>query len=202
MSYFGSGTDSPRANLNRKSITNLGVTRHRLHFTRLRIDPKRVRAAFTLQATTMAPQMAQESGPLHSTTTTSRSASAGTPRIPSSRRSSRISAIASRKLLIASCLVCPCPLAPGTSGQYAIYHVPSCSITAVNSFRIKYLASRVWRERHRIQAYVAEQRSAIPVVPHRHAPRHVGQGSGQRIIENRPLACVKLGDRAAGRYGA
>jgi hypothetical protein len=54
---------------------------------------------------------------LHSTITTSRRASGGTPRSASARRSSRLSAIASTRLVRASSLVLPWPLAPGTSGQ-------------------------------------------------------------------------------------
>jgi hypothetical protein len=40
------------------------------------------------------------------------------------------------RLFNAAVLVRPCPLAPGISGQYATYHRPSRSTTAVNSFRI------------------------------------------------------------------
>ena len=49
-----------------------------------------------------------------------------------SRLCARTSAIASR--------VSPCPLAPGTSAQYPIYHGPCCSTIAVNSCAYLYSA--------------------------------------------------------------
>ena len=66
---------------------------------------------------------------------TSRMASLGTPRRPSSRRSSSSRSIASAKLSRASSLVLPCPLAAGISGQEAMYQSSPHSMTAVNSLR-------------------------------------------------------------------
>ena len=85
----------------------------------------------------MQPQLSEQVSSFHSRATVSRIASAGTPRKPSSRRSCRIRAMASRRFCRHSSTVSPCPLAPGISGQYAQYP-PSdaCSITAVNSFRM------------------------------------------------------------------
>ena len=81
------------------------------------IRPQRMSRALSLQVATVPAQVSHESAALHSTTTVSRSAPAGTPRRPSSRRSFRINAMASRRLRRASLLVRPCPLAPGISGQ-------------------------------------------------------------------------------------
>lgn len=58
----------------------------------------RVRTAFSLQVASMAAKVTQEVTSLHPTTTFSRTASRGSDRRPSRRRSSRIRAIASDKL--------------------------------------------------------------------------------------------------------
>jgi hypothetical protein len=85
----------------------------------------------------MQPQMPEQVSSFHSRATVSRIASAGTPRKPSSRRSCRIKAMASRRFCRHSSTVSPCPLAPGISGQYAQYPPSDArSITAVNSFRM------------------------------------------------------------------
>jgi hypothetical protein len=73
---------------------------------------------------------------LHPTTTSSWPASGGSERSDSSRRCSRMSAMASRRLSRHSSRDLPWPLAPGTSAQYATYHGPSCSMIAVNSLRM------------------------------------------------------------------
>ena len=122
--------------LSREIVGDLTVTRHGLNCTSLRIGPERMRATLSLEAAPMPAQMYQEAAALHSTTTVSRRASGGIARRPSVRRSSSISAIASERLSFAPSFVCPCPFAPGTSGQYAMYHSPSRSITAVNSLCI------------------------------------------------------------------
>jgi hypothetical protein len=113
----------------------------RLHGTSCGIAPQRVRSPLALQITSMLSEVLQKSAPLHSTITVSRSASAGTPRSESSRLSSKISAMASAKLVRASSFDRPCPLAPGISGQYAMYQSPSRSMMAVNSLRIGTLHS-------------------------------------------------------------
>lgn len=79
----------------------------------------------------MQTQVSQQVAKLHSIVTMSRSASGGRPRRASSRRSSRMSEMASATLLRASSFVLPCPLAPGTSGQFATNHSPSRSIITV-----------------------------------------------------------------------
>lgn len=56
------------------------------------IAPERMRGAFTFQAAAVAAQVLQQAAALHFTITVPRSASGGTPRKPSSRRSARISA--------------------------------------------------------------------------------------------------------------
>ena len=62
-------------------------------------------------------------------------ASGGSARVDSSRRKSRISVMASRRLSRHDSRVRPWPLAPGTSAQQAINQGPSCSTIAVNSLR-------------------------------------------------------------------
>src|ERR1041384_501866 len=80
--------------------------------------------------------MCQQRTAFHCTMTISRIASGGAARNASSRRSSRMSAMASIRFCRHSSMVCPCPFAPGTSGQVAMYQSPSCSINAVNSLCI------------------------------------------------------------------
>ena len=80
----------------------------------------------------MPSKMAQQDASLHATVTVSCSASAGSPRSASSRRSRRISSMALAKFSRASSFVRPCPFAPGTSGQYAICQLSSRSKMAVN----------------------------------------------------------------------
>lgn len=83
---------------------------------------------------------------LHPTTTSSCWASGGTERSDSSRRYCRISVMAARKFARHSSRVLPCPLAPGTSAQYATCHSPSRSMTAVNSFRMSAFYSPIKAE--------------------------------------------------------
>src|SRR5712691_8005530 len=100
-----------------KAVGDLRVPRHRLHRTSLGIAPQGMGTSLTLEVTPVPPQMLEQTAPLHPTMTVSRMASGGTPRKPSSRRSARISAMASARLSRASSGVWPCPLAPGISRQ-------------------------------------------------------------------------------------
>ena len=83
--------------------------------------------------------MAKQGALFHPRVTVSRIASGGVPRRASSRRSCKMRAIASARLLLASSCVLPCPFATGISGQYAINHSSSCSMIAVNSLGIAHL---------------------------------------------------------------
>jgi hypothetical protein len=87
----------------------------------------------TLKITAMSPKVPKKRSTLHSMTTTSFIASGGIPLNESSLRSSIIKLIASVRLFRHSSIVLPCPLAPGISGQYAMYQSSSFSIIAVNS---------------------------------------------------------------------
>ena len=131
LGYGQSATD-----LSGKNVGNLGVPRHRFDRSRRRVGPQRVRSPFAFQVASVLSKMAKQVAPLHPTMTFSRLADAGTPRRPSFRRSSRMSAIALDKLFSAAAFVRPCPLAPGISGQYAMCQRPERSTTAVNSFRM------------------------------------------------------------------
>jgi hypothetical protein len=95
------------ANLARQLVGNLSMARDRLDGTSVGVSPKGVGPTFPLKITTMLPEMQKQRASFHDSTTVSRSASTGTPRKESSRRSSRISAIDSAKLSRASCLVRP-----------------------------------------------------------------------------------------------
>jgi hypothetical protein len=85
-----------------KAVGDLRVPRHRLHRTGLGIAPQGMGTALTLEVTPVPPQMLEQTAPLHPPMTVSRIASGGTPRKPSSRRSARISAMASARLSRAS----------------------------------------------------------------------------------------------------
>jgi hypothetical protein len=124
------------ADLASEVVADLCVPRHGLCGASGGIGPQRMGGTFTFEDTPMTPQVQQEGAALHVRTTVSLSASGGTARRPSVRRSSKINAIACRRLSRASSLVCPCPLAPGISGQYAMVQAPSRSNTAVNSLCI------------------------------------------------------------------
>jgi len=63
-----------------------------------RVGPEGVGTSLALQDAAVLAQVLEQGAPLHLTVTVSRSASAGTPRRPSSRRSSRISAMAPARL--------------------------------------------------------------------------------------------------------
>ena len=80
--------------------------------------------------------IALQVGSVSDTVTVSQTASAGTPRSPSARRSSRISWMAAARLSRLSAALCPCPFAPGISGDQATNHSPSRSMTAVNWLRM------------------------------------------------------------------
>ena len=129
-----------------KHVRDLCMARHGFYGAGRRIHPKGMRATLALEHASVLPQVAKQRAALHSTVTVSRSASGGRPRRPSSRRSSRISAIASAKLARASSFVRPWPFAPGISGQYAMTQSPSRSKTAVNSLRISDLVSTLPRQ--------------------------------------------------------
>jgi hypothetical protein len=66
-----------------------------------------MRPSFSLEVGAVAAKVLQEAVSFHLTITVSYSASGGTPRKPSSRRSARISAIASARLFRVSSLVRP-----------------------------------------------------------------------------------------------
>ncbi len=100
-----------------EAVRDLRVPRHRLNRAGLWIAPQGMGTPLTLEVTPVPPQMLEQTAPLHPTMTVSRMASGGTPRKPSSRRSARISAMASTRLSRASSGVRPCPLAPGISRQ-------------------------------------------------------------------------------------
>ena len=101
-----SGAESPRQTF-RASASDISLWRGTAHSAARGVRPQRVRATLALQVTTVPSQMAQEVASLHPTMTFSRTASRGSPRSPSRRLSSRISAIASAKLRRASALLKP-----------------------------------------------------------------------------------------------
>ena len=74
-----------------ETVGELGMARHGLNRSSGRVEPQRVSSAFPLQHAAVPAQMPQQAAALHaartSTTIVSRSASSGTPRNPSSRRS-------------------------------------------------------------------------------------------------------------------
>ena len=93
--------------LESEDVGYLRVPRHRLNSTGLWIAPQGMGTSLTLEVTPVPPQMLEQTAPLHTTMTVSRMASGGTPRKPSSRRSARISAMASTRLSRASSGVWP-----------------------------------------------------------------------------------------------
>jgi len=102
------GDREPATDLACQLVGDLRVSGHGFHFSRSGIRPKRVRPAFSLQYASVPAQVFQPGRPFHPSETTSLMASAGTPRKPTSSRSSRINSIASAKLYLASSLVRPC----------------------------------------------------------------------------------------------
>ena len=120
-SSTGSSTDlrhrESAADLPNQHVRDLRVPRHRFDGSRRGVGPKGVRPPLSLQVTAVLPEVTEQIATLHPTTTFSRLADAGTPRRPSLRLSSRISAIALDKLFRAAALVRPWPFAPGISGQ-------------------------------------------------------------------------------------
>ncbi len=107
----------PQAVLVSQPVRELAVMRNSLNLIASRVEPQGIGTALSLKTAAGLSQTLQEDSAFHSSVTVSHSASAGTPRSASSRRSSRISAIAPARLRRASSFVCPCPLAPGISGQ-------------------------------------------------------------------------------------
>jgi len=95
------------ADLAREMIGDLLMSWNRLDVTGEGIAPELVFFTLALQKTAISAQMAEELFLFHSTTTVSRVAPAGTPRRASSRRSSRMSAIASPRFVRASSRVRP-----------------------------------------------------------------------------------------------
>ena len=109
-----SGTDKPRQIFRASTFGNLLVTRDGFRRSGRRVRPKRVAPALPLQVAPVAAKVLQERVQFHAATSTVvRSASDGTPRKPSSRRSSRISAMASERLLSASSRVRPLSVGTG-----------------------------------------------------------------------------------------
>lgn len=117
----------------RKQVGNLGVARDGFAPAGLRVLPKSMLFTFSAQHAAVSPKMPEERLALHPMMSNSCFASGGRARMDSSLRCSRIRAIASRRSARHSSDDLPCPLAPGTSAQYATYHGPSRSIIAVNS---------------------------------------------------------------------
>jgi hypothetical protein len=136
-SFAKLGHRKAAANFSPKQIGYLGMAWHSFHLSGLGIAPQGMCATFALQVTAVQSEMAQERLTLHWMVTVSHSASAGAPRRPSSRRSSRISCMAALKLSRHSSTVRPCPFAPGISGDHPTNQSPSRSMMAVNSFRME-----------------------------------------------------------------
>jgi hypothetical protein len=86
------------ADLPAKLIGDLGVPRYGLDLTRQRVDTQGMATALALELAPVTAKVTQEIAALHRTVTVVRTASDGTPRNPSSRRSSRTRAIASERL--------------------------------------------------------------------------------------------------------
>lgn len=100
-----------------QQVRNLDMTRDRFRVTGLWILPERVLLAFAPNHATVSAKVAQQRITLHPTTTSSCFASGGRDRSDSSRRCSRMRAIACLRLSRHSSRVLPCPFAPGTSAQ-------------------------------------------------------------------------------------
>ena len=86
------------AYLSCKLIGNFSVSRHRFTMACSRVAPQGMLAALSFQIAPLFAKAPQESASFHWTITTSRIASRGIPRRASSRRSSRISDMASARL--------------------------------------------------------------------------------------------------------
>jgi len=129
-----SGTDSPRQIL-RARISATPYAAAPLPLVRIWIAPERVGAAFAFEKAPVFAQMTKQRLALHCTVKVSWIASGGMPRRPSSRRSSRMSRIASPRLARHSSTVRPY-VGARDFRRPATNHSPSRSITAVNSFRI------------------------------------------------------------------
>src|SRR5579872_60522 len=109
------------------------MSRHCLSVAGLWVFPKSVFFALSTYDATVTAKVPEQPFALHPTITGSCLASGGRARKDSSRLCSRINAMASRKFARHSSSVLPCPLAPGTSAQYATNQGPSRSMIAVNS---------------------------------------------------------------------
>jgi len=92
-----------------KWLFDFGVSWDRFDDARLRIDPNGMGASLAFQEAAGSPQTAFEFCSLHPTEMVSRTTPDARPRRPSSSRSSRIKATASRRLSFASSFVSPCP---------------------------------------------------------------------------------------------
>jgi hypothetical protein len=93
--------------------------------------------------------------------------------------SSNIREIASRRFFKHSSLDLPCPFAPGTSAQYAMYQGPSCSTITVNSWCIAH-SNKGGSSCHRLRRHLQPQIHSTPRKPAvkrlaaRKAPGEVG----------------------------
>ena len=124
------------ANLSSEPVGDLCAPRYRLRLSGPRVGPERVGSPFAFEHSTVPAEMLEQRGPFQSTVTVSCRASFDTLRSPSCRRPSKTGAIAARRLSLYSSSERPWPLAPGISGHEPIYHPPSRSYTAVNSWCI------------------------------------------------------------------
>jgi hypothetical protein len=131
--------DTVKPYLPGQRVCNFGVPGNGFHVTSLRILPQSVFFALAVQHTPLRRRCRRSPSRLIRQSRVSCLASGGRARRDSSRRCSKISAIASRKFAWHSACVFPCPFAPGTSAQYATNHGPSRSTSAVNSFRMALL---------------------------------------------------------------
>ena len=88
-------------------VRDFGVPRNRFNVSSQRIGPKLVLFALALEVATKLSEMTKQFPLLHETTTVPFSALDGTPRKPSSRRSSRMREMAAAKLARHSSAVLP-----------------------------------------------------------------------------------------------
>ena len=131
------------------------MPRYSLYGTCSWVPPQRVATALALEIATVPTKVAEQTTSLQVMTTVSWIASGGTPRKPSSRRSSRMNAMASLRLSRAFSLVLPCPFCawdfrtvgdvplavPLYDGREFIMHYrPPQSSILVNSMAVAHLA--------------------------------------------------------------
>jgi hypothetical protein len=86
------------ADLLRKKVGDLGVSRNGLDASGERVLAERLRASLALEDAAVASQVLEKGLTPHPILTTSRAAPSGTPRKPSSRRSWRILSMADARL--------------------------------------------------------------------------------------------------------